>query len=43
MIFNMDNNFKRLSFNKIPLFGEITGDEWLTSHIYKERPTLTAD
>ena len=43
MIFNMDNNFKRLSYNKIPLFGEISGDEWLTSHIYKERPTLSAD
>lgn len=43
MIFNIDNNFKRLAFNKIPLFGEISGDEWLTHHIYKERPYFTND
>ena len=43
MIFNIDNNFKRLAYNKIPLFGEITNDEWMTHHIYKERPSLTSD
>ena len=43
MIFNIDENFKRLAYNKIPLFGEITNDEYLTHHIFKERPSLSSD
>lgn len=43
IIFDIDNNFKPLSFNVIPLFNNINGIEWEINHYYKEREPLNGN
>ena len=42
-LIDVEDNFKEISFNQIPLFNEIDGNEWKDGeyHIFKSRQMIT--